>query len=123
MKKSLTIFLLLIVTGFSAFAADYPGKEPGKAVLVLDSKTIVLQNNVLKQSWKVTNNKLVSEKISDIPGNTSIDLSVSELFSVMIAGKLQSSSEFKVMTAPKEYELIPTKESGQAFPALYWQSS
>jgi hypothetical protein len=113
MKKSLTIFLLLIVTGFSAIAVDYPGKDPGKAALVLDSKTIVLQNNVLKQSWKVTNNKLVSEKIIDIQGNSSIDLSITELFSVVVDGKPQNSSEFKVMTAPKEYELMPTKESGR----------
>ena len=101
MKKALTILLLLIVTGFSAFAVDYPGKEPGTAVLVMDSKNVTLQNNVLKQSWKVTNNKLVSEKISDIPGNTSIDLSVSELFSVIVDGKLQNCSEYKVMEAPK----------------------
>jgi len=112
--KTISLILLIIITiGLSAFAVDYPGKEPGTAVLTINPQNITLQNNVLKQSWKVINNKLVSEKLSDIPGNTSIDLSASKLFYVIVDGKIQNSSEFKVLTAPKEYLLVPTKESGR----------
>jgi hypothetical protein len=113
MKKISIIFLIIIVMGLSAFAVEYPGKEPAKAVLVIDSKTITLQNNVLKQSWKITNNKIVSEKLSDIAGNTNIDLSVSELFTLIVEGKVQNTSAFKVLTAPEEYLLIPNKSSGR----------
>ncbi|HEX7412229.1 MAG TPA: hypothetical protein VF298_08830, partial [Bacteroidales bacterium] len=118
MKKISLILLIIIATGLSAYAVDYPGKEPGTAVLVIDSKNITLQNNVLKQSWKVVNNKLVSEKLSDIPGNTNIDLSTSDLFYVIVDGKLLKSSEFEMQTTPVEYMLIPNKGSARLSQSL-----
>ena len=113
MKKISIILLIIISSGLSAFAVDYPGIAPGKAVLVIDSKSLTLHNNVLKQSWKVVNNTLVSEKLYDIPGNTSIDLSTSDLFHVIVGGKIQNSSEFKVLTAPEDFLLVPNKTSGR----------
>ena len=118
MKKISLILLIIIATGLSAYAVDYPGKEPGTAVLAIDSKNITLQNNVLKQSWKVVNNKLVSEKLSDIPGNTNIDLSTSDLFYVIVDGKLLKSSEFEMQTTPVEYMLIPNKGSARLSQSL-----
>ena len=111
MKKISLILLLFIATGVSSFAVNYPGKEPGKAELVLDAKNITLQNDVLKQSWKVIDGKLVSDRLSDIPGNTAMDLSGTELFYLIVDGKILKSSDFKITAAPEEYKLMPDKES------------
>jgi len=111
MKKISIILLVIIATGLSSFAVNYPGKEPGKAVLYIDAKNITLHNNVLKQSWKVIDNKLVSGKLSDISGKSEIDLSATELFYVIVDGKTLKSSDFKIQSAPAEYKLMPDKKS------------
>ena len=113
MKNISLILLFIIATGLSSFAVNYPGKEPGSAVLVLDAKNITLQNEVLKQSWKVIDNKLVPDNIYDISGNSDIDLSATELFNLIVDGKLWKSSEFQIQTAPIAYNLIPNKESAR----------
>lgn len=113
MKKISLILLILIGLGLSTYAVDYPGKAPGTAVLTINSINITLQNNVLKQSWKLINHKLSFEKIIDIPGKSSIDLSASELFYVIVDGKILKSSEFKMQTALAEYKIVPNKESVQ----------
>lgn len=111
MKKISLILLLTIATGIASFAVNYPGKAPGKAVLGIDAKSITLQNDVLKQSWKVIDNKLVPGLISDIPGKSGIDLSTTQLFCVVADGKTLKSSDFKIQSAPEEFKLIPDKES------------
>jgi len=111
MKKISLILLILVGLGISTYAVEYPGKAPGAAVLTINPVSITLQNNVLKQSWKLTNHKLSSEMLLDIPGKTSIDLSASELFYVIVDGKILKSSEFKIQSAPVEYKLIPDKKS------------
>ena len=113
MKNTSLIILLVFATGLSSFAFDYPGKEPGTAVLIIDAKNITLQNDVIKQSWKLFDNKLAPEKIFDIQDNTNIDLSTSDLFNLIVDGKIWKSSEFVIKTAPVEYNLIPNKESAR----------
>ncbi len=88
--KKISLIILTLITGFSAYAIDYPGKVPGTAALTIDSKTISLQNDALRQSWKIINNTLVPDKLPDIQGKTSIELSTSELFYVMFDGKVQN---------------------------------
>jgi len=111
MMKISIILLLIISMGLTAFAVDYPGKAPGKAVLTIKPQKITLQNNVLKQSWKAIDHKLVSEKIIDIPGNTGIDLSTTELFYVIVDGKTLKSSDFKLQSTPVESELVTDNNS------------
>jgi hypothetical protein len=111
MKKIALILLLIIAIGLSSFAINYPGTAPGNAILNLDAKNITLQNDVLKQSWKVVDNKLVPVVISDIPGKTDIDLSTTGLFYVIVDGKTLKSSDFTIQSAPVEYKLVPDKES------------
>ena len=93
MKKISLILLILFSMGFSIYAVDYPGKAPGTSVLTINSATISLQNNVLKQTWTIVNNKIIPAKLTDIQGKTSIDLSAAELFNVIVDGKLLKSSE------------------------------
>jgi hypothetical protein len=110
--KTISIILLLIITlGYTAFAVDYPGKAPGNAILTLTSKSISLSNSALKQSWTLENNKLAPAKLLDMEGNTSIDLSTSELFYLIVDGKILKSSEFIIQSAPVEYILIPDNQS------------
>ncbi len=116
--KKISAILLIIITGFSAFAVDYPGIAPGKAVLTINSSTITLQNTVLKQSWKLNGKKLAPLKLSDLPGKTSIDLSASELFYMMVDGKLLKSSEFNLQAAPAEYKIVLNKETGRLSKAI-----
>lgn len=111
MKKISIILLLTITMVLTAYAVDYPGKAPGSAILTLTSKSISLSNNALKQSWTLEDNKLAPAKLIDIEGKTSIDLSSSELFYVMVDGKLMKSSGFKMKSAPVEYKLMPDKQS------------
>lgn len=118
MKKISLILLILVSLGISTYAVDYPGKAPGTAVLTINSVNITLQNDILKQSWKVTNQKLSSGKLIDIPGNTSIDLSSSELFYFIVDGKTLKSSEFKIQSTPVEYKIVPNKESVQVSQGL-----
>jgi len=113
MKKISIILLLIIAMGLTAFAVDYPGKAPGSAILTIDSGSISLNNSALKQSWTIENNKLSPEKLFDIEGKTSIDLSTSELFYMIVDGKILKSSDFKLQTAPVEYMLIPDNKSVQ----------
>jgi hypothetical protein len=113
MKKISLILLILSGLGISTYAVNYPGKAPGTAVLTINSATISLQNNVLKQTWTVINNKIIPAKLADIQGKTSIDLSAAELFNVIVDGKLLKSSEFKMQTIPVEYKIVPDKESVQ----------
>ena len=118
MKKLSFILLLLVGLGVSAYAVDYPGKAPGAAVVTINPATISLQNNVLKQTWTVINNKIIPGKLTDIQGKTSIDLSAAELFNVIVDGKLLKSSELKMQKAPVEYKLVPNKETGQLAQSL-----
>lgn len=111
MKKISFILLLSIATVVSSFAINYPGENPGMAALKINSGNIILQNNVLKQSWKVIDGKLAPEKLSDISEDTSIDLSTTELFYLVIDGKVLNSSDFKMQSAPEEYKLSPDKKA------------
>lgn len=111
MKYISFIFLLIVATSLSAFAINYPGKEPGKAILTLTAKNITLQNDVLKQSWKITDDQLIPDQLSDISGNTNIDLSTTELFYLIIDGKILKSSGFKIQAKPLEYQLKPDYKS------------
>ena len=112
MKKRSFIFLILAILGISANAINYPGKAPGAAILTIKPTAISLQNNVLKQSWTVTNNKIIPGKLTDIQGKTSIEISAAELFYVIVDGKLLKSSEFKLQNAPVEYKIVPDKKPG-----------
>ncbi len=111
MKKISIILLLIIAMGLTAFAVDYPGKAPGDAVLTINSGSISLNNSALKQSWTIKDNKLSPGKLFDVGGKTSIDLSTSELFYMIVDGKVLKSSDFKLKAAPVEYKLMPDKES------------
>jgi hypothetical protein len=118
MKKISLILLIVVGLSLSTYAVDYPGKAPGAAVLTINSATISLQNNVLKQTWTIINNKIIPAKLADIQGKTSIDLSAAELFNVIVDGKLLKSSELKMQSAPMEYKIIPNKESVQLSQSL-----
>ena len=82
MKKRSFILLILVILGTFTYAVDYPGKAPGAAMLTINPATVSLQNNVLKQTWAVSGNKIIPSKLTDIQGKTSIDLSAAELFYV-----------------------------------------
>jgi hypothetical protein len=118
MKKISLILLILFSMGFSIYAVDYPGKAPGTSVLTINSATISLQNNVLKQTWTIVNNKIIPAKLTDIQGKTSIDLSAAELFNVIVDGKLLKSSELIMQSAPVEYKIVPNKKSVQLSQSL-----
>lgn len=112
MKKRSFILLILVILGTFTYAVDYPGKAPGAAMLTINPATVSLQNNVLKQTWAVSGNKIIPSKLTDIQGKTSIDLSAAELFYVIVDGKLLKSSEFKLQKAPVEYKIVPENKPG-----------
>ncbi len=112
MKKRSFILLILVILGTFTYAVDYPGKAPGAAMLTINPATVSLQNNVLKQTWAVSGNKIIPSKLTDIQGKTSIDLSAAELFYVIVDGKLLKSSEFKLQKAPVEYKIVPDNKPG-----------
>ncbi len=113
MQRISLIILLLTAAFLPVYAINYPGNNPGKAYLVLDSTNFALRNNVLKQSWQVENDRLVPVKLSDISGNTELDFTTTELFTLVVNGKIVRSSDFKIASLPEEYKLIPDKKSGQ----------
>jgi hypothetical protein len=113
MKRISIILLLIVALGLAAFAVDYPGKEPGIAILKINAKSISLYNGVLKQSWTLENNLLSGSDFFDIEGKSTIDLSTSELFYMIINGKVLKSSDFKLQSAPEEFIIVPDNNSAR----------
>ena len=61
MKRRAVLFVLLLscLCG-SAIALDYPGMPPGEATRTIDEHRLVLENRVLRATWRLDGGRIVA---------------------------------------------------------------
>ncbi len=100
MKHRLTtIFAASILS--AAMALEFPGPNPGKAVARLDDGRLVLQNDVIAATWKLTADRFELTEIVDRMSGGSVRARATETFIIAMAdGRLLKASQLRPTGKP-----------------------
>jgi len=84
---------LLLGSHEVALALDFPGPAPGEAKGRIDGHRLVLENEVLECSWTVSDGRLKPELLTDKLSGTTLNLTKSECFQVVLAKSPRAESQ------------------------------
>jgi len=98
---ALTTLALLACPPLRAVALDFPGPAPGPAQAHVDDKSIVLENNVLRASWKIVDGHLRPDVFLNKLSGEKLDWGNEEVFRFTYAhsplpAQTMSASQFDV---------------------------
>ena len=76
---------LVVCHAGGALALEFPGPGPGTARGRIDGHRLVLENEALACSWTVADGRLKPERIQDKLSGTTLDLTGSHCFRLLLA--------------------------------------
>ena len=95
---------VLIVVSSTAMAMDFPGPDPGPATAKVEGDWLWLENQVIRASWKVAENRLWPADVRDKQVN--VGVAPGKLLQITLAdGRVISSADLRIVERPKAQRL------------------
>jgi len=108
------VFLGLVQTGhsFTRPHVEFPGPAPGKAEAKIRKDELILQNEVLACSWRITDGRLEPKWLADTLSQVTLALHGTECFQLLLEnGRQIKASDLKIVAEPEVQHLQPNSHS------------
>lgn len=110
--KWLAVWAIVGSTGL-AWALDFPGPAPGKAVARLEQDSLILENAAISFTWSTAAGRLSPQKVVDKLSSAAIEFKAGDCFRVLVdqsplpRARVYGAADLHVVGKPEVVDLTP----------------